>query len=390
MDYKLELEKLKKENLYREIKAIEKLEGKYLFMNGKRYLDFSSSNYLGLRDDERIVNSVKKALDTYGLGSGASRLVVGNARVFDELEEYLAKSKKKEKALIFNSGYDLNLGVISAIANEKTLIFCDKLNHASIYDGIKLSGAKLIRYKHNDIEDLKNKLEANKNYEDKLLITDTVFSMDGDKAKLVEIVRLKKEYNFSIMVDEAHGGGVLGQKGSGLWEELDIGKDIDIIMGTFSKAYGGQGAYVVGNSDFIDFLINKTRSLIFTTSLPPAIIAGNMEALKISMEEDFRREKLAASSAYLRNKLQELGFETGESETQIIPVLMKDNEEALDYYEKLLEKGIYLPAIRKPTVTRPRLRISLSYNLGIEDIDYLIENLKLIIDNEKKKFRQEK
>lgn len=384
MNYKLELEKLKKENLYREIKAIDKLEGKYLFMKEKKYLDFSSSNYLGLRDDERIVEAVKKALDTYGLGSGASRLVVGNARVFDELEEYLAKSKGKEKALVFNSGYDLNLGVISAIANEKTLIFCDKLNHASIYDGIKLSGAKLVRYKHNDMTDLRNKLEEYKNYQDKLLITDTVFSMDGDKAKLLEIVKLKKEYNFDIMIDEAHGGGVLGQKGSGLWEELDVGKDIDIIMGTFSKAYGGQGAYVVGDRDFIDFLINKTRSLIFTTSLPPAIIAGNFEALKISVEENFRREKLIANSTYLRNRLQELGFETGESETQIIPILMKDNEEALAYYEKLLEKGIYLPAIRKPTVTRPRLRISLSYNLDIEDIRYLVDSLRLIIDNEKK------
>ena len=384
MNYKLELEKLKKENLYREIKAIDKLGGKYLFMKGEKYLDFSSSNYLGLRDDERIVEAVKKALDTYGLGSGASRLVVGNARVFDELEEYLAKSKGKEKALVFNSGYDLNLGVISAIANEKTLIFCDKLNHASVYDGIKLSGAKLVRYKHNDMTDLRNKLEEYKNYQDKLLITDTVFSMDGDKAKLLEIVKLKKEYKFDIMIDEAHGGGVLGQKGSGLWEELDVGKDIDIIMGTFSKAYGGQGAYLVGDRDFIDFLINKTRSLIFTTSLPPAIIAGNFEALKISVEENFRREKLIANSTYLRNRLQELGFETGESETQIIPILMKDNEEALAYYEKLLEKGIYLPAIRKPTVTRPRLRISLSYNLDIEDIDCLIENLKLIIDNEKK------
>ncbi len=383
MNYKLELEKLKKENLYREIKAIDKLEGKYLFMKEKKYLDFSSSNYLGLRDDERIVEAVKKALDTYGLGSGASRLVVGNARVFDELEEYLAKSKGKEKALVFNSGYDLNLGVISAIANEKTLIFCDKLNHASVYDGIKLSGAKLVRYKHNDMTDLRNKLEEYKNYQDKLLITDTVFSMDGDKAKLLEIVKLKKEYKFDIMIDEAHGGGVLGQKGSGLWEELDVGKDIDIIMGTFSKAYGGQGAYVVGDRDFIDFLINKTRSLIFTTSLPPAIIAGNFEALKISVEENFRREKLIANSTYLRNRLQELGFETGESETQIIPVLMKDNEEALAYYEKLLEKGIYLPAIRKPTVTRPRLRISLSYNLDIEDIDCLIENLKLIMKTRK-------
>ena len=375
MNYKKELEKLKNENLYREIKPIEKLEGKYLFMNGKKYLDFSSSNYLGLRDDKRVVEVAKNALDTYGLGSGASRLVVGNARVFDELEEYLAKIKGKEKALLFNSGYDLNLGVISAIANENTVIFCDKLNHASIYDGIKISGAKLVRYKHNDMKDLRKKLEEFKDYPDKLLITDTVFSMDGDKAKLNEIVALKKEYNFSIMIDEAHGGGVLGKNGMGLAEELKLTQEIDIIMGTFSKAYGGQGAYVVGDTDFVTYMINSVRSLIFTTSLPPSIIAGNLEALKISVEESFRKESLEKKSQYLREKLKEIGFSTGDSETQIIPILMKDNLEALFYHEKLLERGIYLPAIRKPTVAKPRLRISLGYNLEIEDIDYLIESL---------------
>ena len=242
MNYKLALEKIKAENLYREIKPIEKIEDKYLYIHGKRYLDFSSSNYLGLRDDKRVVEAVKKSLDIYGLGSGASRLVVGNSKVFDDLETKLAQLKNKEKALVFNSGYDLNLGVISAIANENTYIFCDKLNHASIYDGINLSKAKLIRYKHNDIEDLKKKLNEYKDYEDKLLITDTVFSMDGDKAKLREIVELKKEFGFQIMVDEAHAGGVLGTNGMGLAEEENLFEEIDIIMGTFSKAYGGQGA----------------------------------------------------------------------------------------------------------------------------------------------------
>ena len=380
MQYQEELEKLKRENLYREIKPIEKLQGKYLFMGGKKYLDFSSSNYLGLRDDARVVEAVKAALDEYGFGSGASRLVVGNTKVFNDLEEYLEKLKEKEKALIFNSGYDLNIGVISAISNENTVIFCDKLNHASIYDGVKLSKAKLVRYKHNDMKDLEKKLEEYKEYKDKLLITDTVFSMDGDKANLREIVKLKSEYNFLIMIDEAHGGGVFGERGGGLWEDLSIGKEIDIIMGTFSKAYGGQGAYVLGEKLFVDYLINKTRSLIFTTSLPPCVIAGNLKALELSVEEGFRREKLLENAKYLREELKKIGFDTGESQSQIIPILMKDNKEALIYYEKLMERGIYLPAIRKPTVTKARLRVSLSYNLEIEDIDYLIESLKLIVE----------
>lgn len=376
MNYKKELEKIKEENLYREIKDIEKLESKYLYLDGKKYLDFSSSNYLGYRDDKRVVEKMKEALDIYGFGSGASRLVVGNAKVFFDLEETLAKLKKKEKALIFNSGYDLNIGVISAIANEKTYIFCDKLNHASIYDGIKLSGAQLIRYKHNDMKDLKKVLEKYKDAEDKLLISDTVFSMDGDKARLREIVELKKEYGFKIMLDEAHGGGVLGETGMGLAEELVLGKEIDIIMGTFSKAYGGQGAYVVGDSDFIEYIINSVRSFIFTTALPPSVIAGNLEALNLSVKEKNRREKLSENAKYLRAKLVENGFDIGQSETQIIPIIFNSNEEVLGYHNRLKEFGIYLSAIRKPTVTKPRLRISLGYNIDGEDIDYLIKSLK--------------
>lgn len=378
MDYKTELEKIKKQNLYRVIKNIDKLEGKYLYLNGKKYLDFSSSNYLGYRDDERIIDKMKKSLDTYGFGSGASRLVVGDSKPFFELEKALANLKKKEKALVFNSGYDLNLGVISAIANEKTYIFCDKLNHASIYDGIKLSGANLIRYKHNDIDDLKKVLKKYKEVEDKLLITDTVFSMDGDKARLKEIIELKKDYGFRIMVDEAHGGGVLGNTGMGLCEKLGLTEDVDIIMGTFSKAYGGQGAYVVGNADFIEYLINSVRSFIFTTALPPSVIVGNLEALNLSVEESFRRIKLLENAEYLRNSLKEESFDIGDSETQIIPIIFGTNEEVLKYHEKLFEKGIYLPAIRKPTVTKPRLRISLGYNIDRSDIDYLIESLKKI------------
>lgn len=381
MTYKKKLESLKDQSLYREIRKIEKLEDKYLYINGQKYLDFSSSNYLGLRDDKRVVKAVKKALDIYGFGSGASRLVVGNSKIFDELEELLAELKGKEKALIFNSGYDLNLGVISSITDENSYIFCDKLNHASIYDGINLSKANLIRFKHNDMADLEKKLEKYIDKKDKLLVTDTVFSMDGDRAKLKEIVELKEKYGFKIMVDEAHAGGVLGTNGMGLVEELGLTKQVDIIMGTFSKAYGGQGAYVAGSEEFINFLINTTRSLIYTTALPPCIVAGNLEAIKISLKEKFRKVDLEEKSEYLREKLINLGYNIGESTTQIIPVMMESNEEALYYHKKLIENAIYLPAIRKPTVVKPRLRVSLGYNISKEDIDCLIENLKILKEN---------
>lgn len=383
MNYLEKNEELKKLKLFREIKEIEKLESKYIVMNNRKYLDFSSSNYLGLRDDSRIIEKMKEALDIYGFGSGASRLVVGNSKPFTDLENYLSALENKEKTLVFNSGYDLNLGVISSIANEKTHIFCDKLNHASIYDGIRLSGAKLVRYKHNDIMDLKKQLEKYKDIEDKLLITDTVFSMDGDRAKLTEIVGLKKEFGFRIMIDEAHAGGILGKTGMGLVEELGLGKEIDIIMGTFSKAYGGQGAYLVGDKEFIDYIINTCRSLIYTTALPPSVIEGNMKALELSVKESFRRAKLMKNSEYLRNQLKELGYNIGNTSTHIIPILLKDNEEVLKYHESLLGEGIFISAIRKPTVVQARLRISLGYNIELEDINYFLEKLKEIKRSQK-------
>ncbi len=267
-EIKEKLVSLKGEGLFREIKNIEKLEGKHIWMDGKKYLDFSSSNYIGFRDDVRIIKAAREALEKYGMGSGASRIVVGTANLYNELEELIAMEKKKEAALLFNSGYDANLGIISTMVGKKDVVFCDKLNHASIYDGISLSGAKLIRYRHNDMKDLENKLKMfRKGYKRALLVVDSVFSMDGDRANLKELVRLKEDHNIILMIDEAHGGGVLGDNGMGLAEEENVLEKIDINMGTFSKAYGSQGAYVTASKEIIDYLINHCRSLIYTTSI---------------------------------------------------------------------------------------------------------------------------
>lgn len=373
---KNELKKLKEEKLFRVIKDIDKIEGKYIYINGKKYLDFSSSNYLGLRDDDNIKKEVVRVVEEYGFGSGASRLVVGTNKLYDRLEKLISSIKKQEKTLFFNSGYDANLGIISTLFGKKDVIFCDKLNHASIYDGIFMSGAKLVRYKHNDIDDLRKKIEKyRKEYENALIVTDTIFSMDGDRAKLDKLVEIKKEYNILLMIDEAHGGGILGRSGGGLAEEMDLLEDIDINMGTFSKAYGGQGAYVSSKEEIIDYLINKCRSLIYTTSLPPSVVAGNIKAVELGKQDGFRRQRVEENSRYLREELVKKGYSIGESTSQIIPIIFDSNEKALEKSNYLLEKGIMLPAIRKPTVVEPRLRISLGYLIEKNDIDKLLELL---------------
>jgi len=376
MNLKNILRELKEKGLFRRIKNIERISGKYIYEGGRRYLDFSSSNYLGYRDSEWMKKVVVDAVKKYGMGSGASRLVVGTADVYEELEEFLANRKKQEKALLFNSGYDANIGIISTLYGRGDVIYCDKLNHASIYDGIKMSGAEMVRYIHNDMEDLEKKIiKTRKGYERALIVVDSVFSMEGDRAPLRSLVELKERYNIELMVDEAHGGGVLGRSGMGASEEAGVLEKVDINMGTFSKAYGSQGAYVASSEEVIDYLINRCRSLIYTTSLPPAVIACNLEAMKRSENDSENRERLARLSDYLRKELRRLGIETLLSETNIIPIVVGDNEETVRLSEELKEAGIMIPAIRKPTVTTPRLRASLSANHSIEDIDKLVENI---------------
>lgn len=379
MDYKDILDGLKEKGLLRRIKDIKKLSGKFIIEGGKKYLDFSSSNYLGYRDSKWMKEKAIEAIKKYGIGSGASRLVVGTADVYKEIEEYLALKKQQEKALLFNSGYDANIGIISTLYGKGDVIYCDKLNHASIYDGIKMSGAKMIRYKHSDVDDLEKKiLKTRKDYKKALIVTDTVFSMDGDKARLKEIVKLKEENDIELMIDEAHGGGVLGAGGMGLAEEEGVLERVDINMGTFSKAYGSQGAYVAASSDIIDYLINHCRSLIYTTSLPPVIVACSLEAMKQSEVEGKKREALKSLSEYLREELERIGLDTLESQTNIIPVVVGDNEKTVKISEVLKERGIMIPAIRKPTVATPRLRLSLSVNHSKEDVDRFIKELKEI------------
>lgn len=374
-----ELEKIKSAGAYREIKPIESIDKNFVYMNGKKYIDFSSNNYLGLRDDIRVIESGIKSAEKYGAGSGASRLVTGNMKIYDELEEKTAQFKNKERALIFNSGYDANVGIFSSVFDSKDIIFADKLIHASIIDGIMLSGAKLIRYKHNDIADLEEKIiKYRKEYKKAGVVTESVFSMDGDIGKLKEIAELKEKFEFIYIVDEAHATGVFGKKGSGIVEEYELSEKVDIIMGTFGKALGSQGAYVASDSRIIEFLINRARSFIFTTAMNPFACGASLKAIEIVESESFRREKVAELIKYTEKKLKENGFDIHNSKTQIIPVIIGENEKAVMVSKLLAENGLLVSAIRPPTVPQgsARLRMTLNYNHNFEEINLMGDILK--------------
>lgn len=365
--------------MLRRIKNVSISSGKYVTIDENQLIDFSSNNYLGLRDNINVKKAACDAIMKYGAGSGASRIITGNAEIYMELEEELADFKGKERCILFNSGYDANVGVISAIMDKKDVVFSDRLNHASIIDGIQLSGAKLIRYKHNDVLDLEKKLKENrKNYKKALVITDSVFSMDGDKADLRQIADLKSKFEFIFMVDEAHGSGVFGKNGAGVAEEQDVLKEIDISMGTLGKAFGGQGAFICTSGIITDFIINRARSLIFSTALNPAAVGSAIEALRIIKDEPFRRKKLLENSEFLREMLVESGYDILNSSTQIVPLIFRDNATTLKAAEHLTKNGILAAAIRPPAVPEhtARIRLAVTYNHEKSDLIYLIEKLK--------------
>ena len=372
-------------SLLRQLREIGSANSRAIILNGKCVLNFSSNDYLGLANDERLIRASQEAMDVWGVGSGASRLVSGNQLPHLELEKAIAQFKSTQGALFFTSGYMANTGIISALMDRHSIIFSDKLNHASIIDGILLSRGEHQRYHHRDMAHLRSLLEKANPLSHKLIVTDSVFSMDGDKAPLKELVDLAKKFKAVLMVDEAHGVGVLGPQGAGLVEEVYgnkipqwtsfIGRDSLIQMGTLSKAAGCFGAYVAGSSVLINYLINHARSLIYTTALP-----ASMAAVGIIRQDKSRREKLLKNATYLRTKIQQLGFDTLDSTTAIIPVVLKDAAKTLKVSKVLLDKGIFVQAIRPPTVpvNTARLRVTVMAIHTQEDLDKLIKGLKNI------------
>lgn len=370
------LEERKSDELLRTLKEISPSGRGKVLSEGREYVNFSSNDYLGLASHGRLLSSASQALSGT-FGSTASRLMTGSTSLHHALEEKVAEFKGKPAALVFNSGYQANVGVISALCGKDDCIFSDRLNHASIVDGIRLSGANLFRFRHNDTNHLEELLEKNrKNFRNALIVTETVFSMDGDVAPLEGIANLKEKYDSTMMVDEAHATGIFGDKGSGMVEEKGLAARIDIIMGTFSKALGGFGAYVASSQAICDYLVNTCRSFIYSTSLPPSVIAADIEALNIIEEEPYRRERLLSSADRLRGILKEKGFNVRGS-SQIIPIIIGDNKKTVIMSEYLKEKGYWVTPVRPPTVPvgEARIRISLTYDHSEEVIDKFAEDL---------------
>ncbi|MFE4709359.1 8-amino-7-oxononanoate synthase [Paenibacillus sp. NPDC056722] len=325
-------------------------------------LNLSSNDYLGLSQHPAILEVMREALLTEGAGSGASRHVTGNRASYSRLEEALADWQNCEAALVFANGYMANSGVISALVGRGDVVFSDQLNHASIVDGIVLSRAEHARYRHNNMEHLRTLLDKYRDKRRKLIVTDAVFSMDGDQAPLRELAALKREYGAMLMVDEAHSGGIYGGRGEGLSHELGLQDDVDIHMGTFSKSFGVYGAYICGSRMVIRWLVNKARPLIYSTALPPSIVAGITKALVLVQEEHWRRERLCAASRLFRSLLCDAGFNIGAGDSPIVPLIVGNNDLALRFSRALEEEGILAVAIRPPTVPdgTARIRFSLS------------------------------
>jgi 8-amino-7-oxononanoate synthase len=373
-----DLQQLESLGMYRKLKTVGSPQGREIILDGKRVLNFCSNDYLGLADDERVKKAAIEAIAEYGLGSGASRLVCGNMGPHEKLETELALFKNTESALVYSSGYMANTGIIPALMGRQSVVISDKLNHASIIDGIILSRARLVRYPHADMEALGEILKDLPAKQHKLIVTDAVFSMDGDKAPLKEIVGLAKRYGAMVMVDEAHAFGVLGKRGSGLVEELALEGQVDIQMGTLSKAAGSFGAYACGEKVLREYLINKSRSFIYTTAMPPALAQASRAALKIISGDPQRRRRLQDNADHLRLQVQAMGFDTMNSSTPIIPVLVNDPSRAMAMSRRLLEQGIFVQAIRPPTVPNgtSRLRLTVTATHTREDLDQLLNALR--------------
>ena len=370
-----QLRALEARGLRRSLRIVRSAQGREIDLDGQRCLNFCSNDYLGLAGDPRLARAAAEAMGRRGFGAGASRLVCGNFDEHEALERDVVQLKRTAAALVFSSGYTANTGVIPALVGRDDAVYSDRLNHASIVDGIILSRAGLRRYPHNDATALEDMLRRDMSARRKLIVTDTVFSMDGDVAPLKDLGALAKKYGAWLMVDEAHAFGVFGPAGEGFVAHEGLQKAVDVQMGTFSKALGSCGAYVAGSRELKEVLINSARSVVFSTAVPPSVAAATRAALAIMRDEPWRRVKLLENASRLREGLNKAGFDTMQSCTPIIPVLVRDAARAVAFSKELLRQGIFVSAIRPPTVPSgtARLRVTVSAAHTDEDIARCLE-----------------
>ena len=374
-----ELQELKEKSNLRKLPAITH-EGRNVIVDGQRMLNLSSNDYLGLANDRKLRQEFRETLttETFLPTSSSSRLLTGNFSIYDRLEQQLADSFGTEAALTFNSGYHANTGILPAVSNTHTLILADKLVHASLIDGIRLSAAKCIRYRHNEYNQLERLLQVNHSeYERIIVVTESIFSMDGDEADLRELVRLKKQYpNVLLYVDEAHAFGVRGQRGLGCAEEQDCINDIDFLVGTFGKALASAGAYIVCRKVIREYLINKMRTFIFTTALPPVTVQWTSFMLERLAGFRQRRETLRFLSNQLREALKNKGYDCP-STSHIVPLITGESCVAIRKAEELQRKGFYAWPVRRPTVPEgtSRIRFSLTAEIRESEMEKLINEI---------------
>jgi 8-amino-7-oxononanoate synthase len=359
-----DLDRLCADGLYRQLRDVDSAQGPHLVVDGQEFLNFSSNDYLGLANDPVLKGAAAEAVEKYGVGAGASRLVCGNLKPYRQLENKLARFKDKEAAIVFGSGYSANVGTITALVGEGDLLILDKLDHASIIDGARQSGATIRVYPHKNLKKLEDILKSADAHR-VLIITETVFSMDGDLAPLAEIVALKEKYGAWLMIDEAHATGLYAKNRRGLAEAAGVEDKIDVTLGTLSKALGCAGGFVVGSQTLIDYLRNRARSLIYSTALPPAVLAAAAAAVEFVMSEagHERRDQLWRNVSELKNGLSKLGVQN-ESRSAIVPVIVGDEQAAVDISGKLYKRGIFVPAIRFPTVPKGKARLRVTVTAG--------------------------
>ncbi len=381
-DLKAELERLEEQNLLWNPKTLEGPSAPHSQVAGKEVIMLCSNNYLGLSNQEVVKNAAIEAVKKYGAGSGSVRPIAGTMDLHLKLEEVIARFKKTEDALYYNTGFTANSGAIPAILRPGDAVISDELNHGSIIDGVRLTKAERYIYKHRDVDDLEEKLkEAQaKNPPRILVITDGVFSMDGDVAPLDKIAPLIEKYNACLYVDDAHGDGVMGPHGRGTVHHFKVEDKVDIDMGTFSKGFGTMGGFIACTATMKKYLLNKSRTWLLTASHPPAVVAASIAAIELLERSDALVKKLWENTKYYKKRLKELGFDTGESTTPITPIMTYDERKASQMSKKLFEEGVYALPIVFPMVAKgkARLRTMVRADLSMEDLDFAIDKCEKV------------
>lgn len=372
-----ELPALEAKGLRRKLLSRSSAQAACITFDGRKYVNFGSNDYLGLAADPRLAEAVAVALKQYGWGSGASPLISGHAELHRRLESKIAEFEGTEAALLFTSGFAANAGTIAALVGPGDAIVSDRKNHASLFDGCRLSRADVRVYPHSNYQALDDLLQKATSYRRRMIVTDSLFSMDGDFAPLVELTDIAEKHGAILLVDEAHATGVFGLNARGVCEMMDVENRVPVHIGTLSKALGSIGGFVAGGRSLIEWLINHARPYVFSTALPTAISAAGLAALEIVENEPWRRSELLATSAKVRQELFAQGWRLGSSTSQILPVIVGEAEKAAALSQKLRERGLFIPAIRPPTVPKGEacLRISLSYSHSAAMIDQLLEVL---------------